>query len=231
MTEILTKSALLEQIAQEQAFWEQLVNEIGKERMLEPGATGDWTFKDVVAHLNGWRGKTLARLEAAQHGQAPAAHPWPAHLDEDDDVEEINAWIYRQSRDWSLQEVLNEYRRSFQHMREAVLALSERDLTEPGHYTWMEGDALATMLTSSFGHLHEEHEQTLSSSTPSSRRSRSRACRCGRRRAWSRARIAVGSSARFRSYRAPSVSLGHPPQTARMFGRRSCSGTRNSLHR
>jgi hypothetical protein len=117
MTGTPSKTGLLAQIEREQAFWTQLLAEIGTEHMLQPGAAGDWSFKDVVAHLNGWRSKTIERLDAAQHGHVPAAAPWPAALDEDDDVEEINAWIYRENRDRPLQIVLDEYSRSFQRMR------------------------------------------------------------------------------------------------------------------
>ena len=161
MSDIPGKTALLEQIDREQAFWEQLVDEIGEERMQEPGATGDWTFKDVVAHLNGWRTLTLARLDAARHGQASVAPPWPAHLNEEDDVEEINDWIYQANRDRPLREVLDEYGSSFQRMRDAVAAISERDLTEPGRYLWLGDAPLSIVITHSFGHLHEEHEPAL----------------------------------------------------------------------
>lgn len=161
MTEIPGKSELLEQIDREQAFWEQLVAEIGEQRMHEPGAAGDWTFKDVVGHLNGWRSVTLARLDAARAGRAPAAPPWPAHLSEDDNLDEINAWIYDHYRDQPLAEVLAEYQRSFGQMREAVAALPERDLNEPGRHAWLDGYPLAEVVTNSFGHLHEEHEPAL----------------------------------------------------------------------
>jgi hypothetical protein len=161
MAEAPGKSELLEQIDHEQAFWERLVAEIGEERIQEPGAAGAWTFKDVVAHLNGWRALTLARLDAARQGRLPAAPPWPAQLHEEDDTEEINAWIYEANRDRSLQQVLDEYRRSFQHMRDVVAALSERALSEPGQYSWLNGSALALVITNSFGHLHEEHEPAL----------------------------------------------------------------------
>lgn len=161
MTETPNKSALLEQIEREQSFWKQLLAEIGEARMLEPGATGDWTFKDVVAHLNGWRSITLARLDAAQHGHAPAAPPWSADLDEDEDVDQINDWIKRENRDHSLQAVLKEYSDSFQRMRAAVTARSDRELTKLDHYPWLEGYALADVITRSFGHLHEEHEPVL----------------------------------------------------------------------
>jgi hypothetical protein len=161
MADVPGKSALLEQIEREQSFWKQLVAEVGEQHMLEPGATGDWTFKDVVAHLNGWRIKTLARLDAAREGRAPTAPPWPAHLSEDDDVDEINAWIYAANRDRPLHEVLGEYARSFAHMRDVVSALSDRELTEPGRYPWLEGYPLAAVVTASFEHLHEEHEPPL----------------------------------------------------------------------
>jgi hypothetical protein len=61
MTETTSKAALLKQIERERALWDDMVAEIGEERMLQGGATGDWSFKDVVAHLNGWRVKTLTR--------------------------------------------------------------------------------------------------------------------------------------------------------------------------
>jgi len=161
MSKIPGKSDLLAQIERERVLWEQLVAEVVEYRMLEPGATGEWTFKDVVAHLNGWRSKTLARLDAARDGNAPAAPPWPAHLSEEDDVKEINAWIYEANRNRPLHEILDEYHRSFSHMRDVVSALSERELTEPGRYDWMESAPLAAVITASFGHLHEEHEPAL----------------------------------------------------------------------
>jgi hypothetical protein len=123
MIELLGKGALLAQIERERTFWEQLIAEVGAEHMLEPGATDDWTFKDVVGHLNGWRKVTLARLEAARNEQAPMPTPWPAHLSEEHSLEEINAWIYEANRQRSLQEVLDEYHSCFHRMHDAVSAL------------------------------------------------------------------------------------------------------------
>ena len=66
-----TKTELLERIDAERAGWETLLSEVGEARMEQPGAAGDWTFKDVVAHLNGWRKRTVDRLQAASRGEAP----------------------------------------------------------------------------------------------------------------------------------------------------------------
>ena len=150
-------------LADMRASWDEteaVLARIPEDRMLEPGVSGDWTFKDVVAHLNGWRVLTLARLEGAQHDRAPAPAPWPADLDPDaeSDVDQINDWIYQSSRGRPLQDVLAEYSQSFERMRAAVAAIPERNLTDPGRYPWMGGHPVAAVLDGTFGHLHEEHE-------------------------------------------------------------------------
>ena len=163
MTSSITKAALLERIERERGLWDDLVAEIGENRMLQPGATGDWSFKDVVAHLNGWRIGTLARLAAARDHSDPDAPPWPSNLDEDDegDVDKINDWIYRANRDRPLGAVLGEYRQSFQRMYDSTAALTDQDLNEVDRYSWLAGYRLADVITASFGHFHEEHEPVL----------------------------------------------------------------------
>ena len=160
MTESRSKAALLELIERERGLWDDMVAEIGENRMLQPGATGDWNFKDVVAHLNGWRIGTLARLAAARDHSDPAAPPWPADLDEGD-VDTINDWIYRANRDRPLGAVLGEYRHSSQRMYDATSALSEHELNDIDRYPWIAGHRLADVITASFGHFHEEHEPVL----------------------------------------------------------------------
>jgi hypothetical protein len=163
MTEPMSKAALLELIERERGLWDDLVAEIGENRMLQPGATDDWSFKDVVAHLNGWRIRTLSRLAAARNHTDPAAPPWPAGLDEDEEGEpnKINDWIYQANRERPLGEVLGEYRDSFQRMYEAASALNENELNEVDRYPWLAGYRLADVITASFEHFHEEHEPVL----------------------------------------------------------------------
>lgn len=164
MSTTMTKAALLSQIERERLAWEQLLRAVGEERMEQPGATGEWSFKDIVAHLNGWRTRTLNRLEAARSGAEPAPPPWPAGLDENTEagLTQINAWIERAGRERSLQEVLGEARRSFELMRDAVLALSDEELADPSRYPWMGGEPVGDVVTSSFDHFHDEHEAALS---------------------------------------------------------------------
>lgn len=157
----MDKKGLLDKIQRESEQWDRFLGEVGEERMEQPGATGEWAFKDVVAHLSAWRARALQKLEAARRDQTPSGPFWPAGLDEDndDDLEEINNWIYEENHDRSLSNVLDESRQQFRHLRELVRSLSEEDLFSPDRYDWLEGKPLADMLT--FTHFHEEHEPIL----------------------------------------------------------------------
>src|SRR5919201_4111436 len=100
------RTQLLDDIQREQRFWRDLVAQVGRDRMDEPGPMGEWTFKDLVSHLAGWRGRTLARLEALAAGRGEPPAPWPAELKDDDT---INAWIRERDRNRPLDDVLAEY--------------------------------------------------------------------------------------------------------------------------
>ena len=157
------KAGWLDRIERERESWEAIVAEVGDAGMERPGAAGDWTFKDVAGHLNGWRERTVDRLEAAARDAAPPPSPWPDDLSDETDegVEAINRWIYERNRDRPAADILAESREQFRRMRAAVEAVPEDDLVTPGRFPWLGGEPLSAVLEGSFGHLHEEHEPAI----------------------------------------------------------------------
>ena len=147
------REELTARIRSEQRLWRELVAEVGHERMNEPGPMGEWTFKDLVSHLAGWRGRTLARLEAVAHGREIPPAPWPGELDDDDG---INAWIRERDAHRSVDDLLADYDHSFDRLAAVVAALPDDALTARGRFPWMGDDALVEAPL--FGHLHDEHE-------------------------------------------------------------------------
>jgi hypothetical protein len=148
------RSRLISHLRDVQARWRRLAADVGEERMEQPGAMGDWTFKDVASHLTGWRRRTVMRLEAAGRGEPEPSNPWPADLgDEEDDT--INAWMHDETKDRPLAEVLADADGVYDDMIAVVETLHDDLLTDPDHFAWMEGVALADGVFS--GHL-DEHE-------------------------------------------------------------------------
>ena len=136
----------------ERQFWRDLVGEVKVERMNEPGPMGPWSFKDLAAHLLGWRDRTIARLEAAAEGREAPAPPWPSELRDDDP---INTWFQERSDGRSVRAVLDDVDRSYERLANAIAALPEDLVTSRDAFSWMEGESLTE--TKLFGHLHDEH--------------------------------------------------------------------------
>lgn len=154
------KGTILETLEMERRAWEALLAAVGEERMEQPGVNGDWTFKDMMAHLIGWRRQTVNRLNAALHGTEPSPPPWPPEWDESDEaqLDRINAYIYETNKDRPLSDVLAESRAQFGQMRDAITALPEDALFDRGRFAWIGGEPLTLVIDSSYAHLHEEHE-------------------------------------------------------------------------
>lgn len=149
------KAEALARIDAERRYWRDLVAEVGEDRMDEPGPMGEWSFKDLAAHLLGWRQRTIARLEAAAAGEREPAPAWPAGLSDD----EVNDWLHERDRDRPLREVLDDVDRSYERIERAVAALPDDVVSDRAAFRWLEGESLAE--ASLFSHLHEEHESSI----------------------------------------------------------------------
>ena len=152
----ISKEQLIAEIHSEHAAWLALLDEIGEANMIQPEVAGGWSIKDIVAHITGWRRRTVLRFRAALDPTVDMTPLWPAGLNADDDVDKINDWIYKTNRDRPLADVLNDSREVFQQLVAAIDALSDEQLNDPRRFPWLEGERLTGSLI--FGHFHEEHE-------------------------------------------------------------------------
>lgn len=149
----INKPQLLAELHQENAYWQALLDEIGEANMTRPEVAGGWSIKDIVAHLTGWRRRTVRRFQAILNHEPDFLPPWPPELQEDD---EINAWIYEANRDRPLADVLSDSREVFQQLVDVIDAFSEDELQNLQRFAWLEGKPLSGKLA--FAHFHEEHE-------------------------------------------------------------------------
>ena len=150
----MKKSELMHWLQEEYQRWEAFLDQIGTARMDQPGVNGDWSMKDVVAHLTGWNRWLVARLQAAGRGEPEPAPPWPAQLRTDD---EINAWIYESNRGRALREVLHESHQVFQELLAVIEGLPDEVRIEPEwHLVWL-GDQRFPA-GEFFDHFRDDHE-------------------------------------------------------------------------
>jgi hypothetical protein len=149
----VNQAQFLAELHAENDQFEALLTAIGADRMTQPIAPGQWSIKDIVAHLAAWRRRTVQRLRAAASGAALPPPPWPADLPSDD---EINTWLHAQTAEAPLEAILAASRQVFDDLAAAAAALPEEGLFEPGRFDWLGGEPLTAKAL--FGHFHEEHE-------------------------------------------------------------------------
>jgi hypothetical protein len=152
MSTTTSKEQFLDDLQDQQAQWEALLQDIGEENMTQP-AVADWSIKDIVAHLSAWRRRTVQRFQAALRHEPTPPPPWPPELENDD---EINAWFYAADRDRPLADVLQDSRDVFAELWETLAAFPEAELLDTAQFPWLEGEPLTAEAL--FGHFHEEHE-------------------------------------------------------------------------
>ena len=128
---------------------------LSDEQMVEENVFDDWTVKDILAHLTMWEAELVKLLWQARQGHKPTSvHFAKVSMDEQ------NATWHRQNKARPLERVLDDYHGVRPQTVRRVEAFSERDLTDPKRYPWLEGTPLWKWIASdSFEHEAEHLAQ------------------------------------------------------------------------
>lgn len=153
----MNKTKLIDWLHEQNADWEALQAEVGLARMEIPGVNGDWTFKDLVAHMAGWQPRFNGRFLAAVKGEPAPPEPWPVDTKDEDAV---NAWIYKTYRNRPVSEVLALSHSVIAELIAAVEKLPDdvqiETLHERFHLVWIGGQRFH--VGELFDHFHDDHE-------------------------------------------------------------------------
>jgi hypothetical protein len=101
--------------------------------MTQRGVVGEWSVKDVLAHLVAWEELFLSWYEAGLHGSIPDTAPVGMSRKA---MDALNQQIFIQHRQRSLEDVLSEFRASYRQVLATVQAVPEEDLFAEGRYAW-----------------------------------------------------------------------------------------------
>lgn len=152
-----SKADLLRDLAAARAAFDAVLAEAGQARLTEPGAVGEWSAKDVVAHVTWAVRETVGMLEA----QALVGSPlWRKSQ------EERNQAVYRQNRERPLEHVLTESRNAHQALIEHTEEASEPDLLQADWFAalgegWTPARVIRANATDHYVHHTEDLQRWL----------------------------------------------------------------------
>lgn len=149
--EHITKPELLDQIRAERQRLEEVIAALTPDQMLQPGASGEWTVKDVLAHISAWERRMIYWIGSHLRGEAPDLPlPW--------DVERMNAETYAEVKDKPLAEVLEEFRQSYRDALALAESLNEGQLQTIYTDTWPMGPLWLGVAANTNWHYKEHRE-------------------------------------------------------------------------
>ncbi|MFN8446890.1 MAG: ClbS/DfsB family four-helix bundle protein [Caldilineaceae bacterium] len=152
----MNKTELIRWLEEEEQKWELILAAIGEQRMEQAGVNGEWSMRDIVAHLTGWQRWLVARLQASAAGQAAPPPPWSANLTSED---AINTWIYESNRQRPARLVLEEMRAVHEQLLATLQTMPEdariESIEAKFHVIWAGEQRFA--VGEFFHHFYDDH--------------------------------------------------------------------------
>ncbi|HEX6121989.1 MAG TPA: ClbS/DfsB family four-helix bundle protein [Ktedonobacterales bacterium] len=162
MADQMTKAALLDKIATSYTTWQTLVERVPRAQMAAPGFAGEWSLKDVIAHLTVFERIIADHLEASTLGeQAPKRAPWGPPDANTSDVDAENAAYYRHYRETPLEEVLAAAKEHHQRLVAGIERLDESDIHESERFAWTGGQPLWQAVQGNSYEHYDDHLPSL----------------------------------------------------------------------
>lgn len=156
------KSTTLAALTEEYQRWCSLIPEIKENDRTTFKWIPDRSVKDILAHLMAWQQFSIARMEAGLQHLAPVFITWPAQFDpeSDEDLDQINAWIFAQYHPLPWDEVYQAWDAGFNRFVFLSNSIPETDFGDTFVFPWLHGYALADVVEGSIHH-HREHREEL----------------------------------------------------------------------
>ncbi|HEU0001150.1 MAG TPA: ClbS/DfsB family four-helix bundle protein [Ktedonobacteraceae bacterium] len=127
----MNKTAFINALIESRAQWDALISQIDEQTMLVPGVEGDWSVKDIIAHIMWYE---LEMVPLMQTRTFTGSELWNLPQDE------RNEAIYQHYRDHPLHEIISQEQRAYAQALAAAKTLSDEELNDPHRFKDMPGD-------------------------------------------------------------------------------------------
>ncbi|MHA1933683.1 MAG: ClbS/DfsB family four-helix bundle protein [Candidatus Thorarchaeota archaeon] len=134
------KERIIESIHTERRRLEKNLSSLSDADMLEPGVIGEWSVKDIMAHLFDWEQRFLGWYEAGLRGEVPET---PAPGLKWSQLRILNQKVFEKHQNRTLDEIKTEFQSSFEIVLDTLDGISEEDMFGAGRFAWTERDTIA----------------------------------------------------------------------------------------
>ena len=155
----MDKTSLMNMIQTEFAQFESLIAPLSEEQLCKVPFKGEWSIKDIMAHIAVWEQICTRWLDECARGET-------LHPSERVDIES-NDRIYRENRDRPLaevQELFHQAHQQFLHQVDLLfLTLPEEEINASHRFAWTEAwpgsSLIAVIADNSYEHYYDHAQQ------------------------------------------------------------------------
>ena len=140
-----SKTDLLSAIENERGALDTYLETLSPEEMTTPGVVGEWSVKDVLAHLFEWEQMVLGWYRTGLRGEIPEL-PAPGY--KWNQTPALNQMIYEKHRNRPLGDVLAHFKASHAEILGAIQKLDNETLFTAGQFAWTNKNTLGTYFVS-----------------------------------------------------------------------------------
>jgi len=147
----MTKDELIKQIETEWDNLQAALDGLTEEQMHQPGVVGEWSIKDILAHITACQTLLIATLFKAEKGVTPDMTEGGTTVDQQ------NEKFYREMKDRSFDQVWDDLDASYHQILSRLEGWKEKDLFDPKRFKWMQGQPFAEYIAGDSYEHYAEH--------------------------------------------------------------------------
>jgi len=147
----MNKAELIQRIETEWARLQHSLDGLSEEQLHLPGVVGDWSVKDILAHIAAWQTRLITAMFKAEKGFAPDTTGGGAAVDR------LNEKFYRELKDRPFEQVWDDLDASYQQLLRRLAGWSDRDLFDAKRFKWMQGEPFERYIAGDSYEHYAEH--------------------------------------------------------------------------
>ena len=124
----MEKDEVISRVRTERSRWNDIMAQIDDDLMLKPGVEGDWSAKDILAHVMWYEREMVGMLKSRA---LVGSDLWSLPLDE------RNAGVHEETKNMTLDEVRAESARVFPELLEQLELLPSEACNDSAHFEHM----------------------------------------------------------------------------------------------
>jgi len=145
MSRPTSKAELLEKAREGYEALQVEISKLAPATMVEPGTVGEWSVKDVLAHLLAWQQMAVGWYRAGKRGETPVT---PSEKYNWQQIPALNQEIYETYRDHPLDAVCQTLDASHHETLALIETMTNDELFSPKVYAWTRTTTLGSYFTS-----------------------------------------------------------------------------------